>query len=125
MSAVMDAYKLLKEAKIEGINNIYPNMIPPSKQETTDCTDILITDVIQRYTDFGSDIPTTVDEVISLNIFYGLNADTNFEEIEENLVSFFYKNYWFVTYSAGHTIDPDTKQTTKILQFQRKKQRSF
>lgn len=123
MTTVMEMYHLLKNAELPGIDHIYPNMIPTAAQAQTDATDVLVTEVTETYTDFGSNQATVKDETLALNIFYALATDNDFTETEETLVSFLYTKNWYVSYSAPYTIDPDTRQTTKIMYFTHKKRR--
>ncbi|WP_333603651.1 DUF806 family protein [Lactobacillus acetotolerans] len=122
MNAVQAAQKILIDAQLE-IDHVYINIIPKNVQDDSEFTDVLVTDVVESYGNYGSDKSTTLDETIALNIFYGLNTDTNAELLEDAIVSIFEQRGWSCIYSTGYTIDPDTNQLTKIMHFKRTKER--
>ncbi|WP_125767318.1 DUF806 family protein [Lapidilactobacillus wuchangensis] len=123
MTAVMDATNLLKSASVNDIDGVYPNLLSADIQADTSKTVILVTDVNERYGSFGSNRSTTKDSTIALNIFYGINSNASRDTVEETIVSLFEDNDWRIIYSPGQTIDPDTQQITKIMQFSKTKGR--
>ncbi|NVO88950.1 DUF806 family protein [Lactobacillus rhamnosus] len=123
MTATQDFTSLLQSANIDGVDGIYPTKIPDSIQESVTTTDILVTEVSDDYTSYGSNQSTERQQTIAVNIFYGNKSNANADTIENSMVSFCESRNWVVVYSPGHTIDPDTKQLSKVFQFRHMKGR--
>lgn len=115
-----DAADLIEQAKIPGIDHVYVDAIPVGLQDSSDSTDVLVTEVTDLMQDYGSDLPTQRVQTIALNIFYSTSVDVDTASIEQKIEAVFLSNNWSLVESLRHTTDPDTLQTTKIYQFQRK-----
>lgn len=117
MSLVNDVKALLKSGNIPGIDNIYTVMIPEAVQKTVKTTDVLITDVTDVYQGYGSNRSTEKRSTVALNIFYSKTNKVDDDATESTIVNLFESAGWTCVYSPGHSIDPDTKQLSKVMQF--------
>jgi hypothetical protein len=113
----MEVENLLRGAGIPGVDGVYDTLLTPSQQASVKTTDILVTDVNEVYGEYGSDASTTKLRTVALNIFYGIGSKANADTVEDFLVSFLSLHGWACVYSPGHTVDPDTKQLSKAMQF--------
>ncbi|QFR23226.1 DUF806 family protein [Schleiferilactobacillus harbinensis] len=123
MTAVKEMADLLTSAGIPGVDHVYDTMLPGGKHASVKTTDVLVTDVVETFDDYGSDVSTTKQRTVALNIFYGTESSANADTVEDSLVSFLSMHGWACVYSPGHTIDPDTSQLSKVMQFKNLKNR--
>lgn len=101
------------------IDNIYCfNWPNDANLDDTDKTDILITEVNDMPTTYGSNRSNEMAERVAINIFYASDSTIDFDKLEQPLLGSFEQQGWFCVYSPGHSIDPDTKQVTKVFQFE-------
>lgn len=117
---VKEVVNLLRDAKLEGVDNVYPFMIPENKQSSVATTDILVTEVYDVPDSYGSDAIYSTEQSVQLNIFYGLNSKTDADTLEKSIVSFLISKNWRLVEKEGHTLDPDTRQLTQIMKFRKR-----
>ena len=101
------------------ISNTYCYYLPNDVMTDTSHSVILISEVSDMAADYGSNRSTTMKERIALNIYYALNTTIDFDCLEQKIISAFEADNWSLTYSPGHSVDPSTKQLTKVMQFQK------
>lgn len=117
MSLVAEVKQLLIGAALDGVDNVYANFIPSAVQLDNQTTDILITDVTDSYSGYGSNRSTEKRSTVALNITYSTVTKVDDGFLEDTITDLFEAADWTCVYSPGHTADPDTGQLTKIMQF--------
>lgn len=123
MTAAQRAMAVVEKAQSKynlPIDHIYCFNWPPNDDLDANKTDVLITEVNDLPTDYGSNQSNMMQETVALNIFYAADSDIDFDKFEQPLLNVFENQGWFCNYSPGHTIDPDTLQTTKVFRFRHK-----
>lgn len=101
------------------VNGVYCYNIPSNVQDDTTTTVICITEVNDMPTTYGSDCSTEMQETVAVNIYYANDSTVNMDDLEQNIITAFESEQWYCVYSPGHSLDPDTEQVTKVLQFQK------
>lgn len=99
------------------VNGVYCYDIPSNVQDDTTTTIICITEVDDLPTTYGGDCSTEMKETIAINIYYADDSTVNMDDLEQNIITAFEKQQYYCVYSPGHSLDPDTHQVTKVLQF--------
>lgn len=112
MLAVLEAKQMIKNAKIDGIDEVYTFNIPSEMVENVDQTVVLITDANTSPDIYGSNDFHALNRTIEVQVFYKKDLDFDPEEIEVKLYHIFTSDYWSVGENHGHTIDPETQQIT-------------
>ncbi|MCI1985320.1 MAG: DUF806 family protein [Lactobacillus sp.] len=122
MSTVTDAQAVI--GTIDGVDGVYPNMLPGPVADDTAKTVILLTEATGESPDeYGSDKATRFRRAVAVNIFYGLSKSDQASAVEEAIFNAFEAAGWGEIYSAPHTFDPSTGQYTKAFQFANTKER--
>lgn len=119
-TAAQRAQKIVEQAIKEGelpISGVYLFNLPSSVQKDVSHTVVLITEVNDTPTTFGSNRTNDMEETVAINIFYDKGTQVPFDNLELSILDEFEKSNWHCNYSPGHTMDPDTEQITKIFQF--------
>lgn len=122
MTAINDAYQLIYK-KIPGVDRYFKKRI--TGEIKTDKTDLLITSVVGSYDDYGSDVPTKENQEIEVQVFIGLNTNSNLDAIKNSIVSFFVQSKWQVTYGPDEGMDPETGENMLTLHFSRQIERKL
>lgn len=124
MSAINDVISTLKkhseDLKKLGLGRVYSVNFAPSGFTKQGTADVMISEVTQAPSDYGSDDFTHNIQTIQLNIFYG-NSFSNMDAFEDSIASFLNADKWILLPSGGHYQDPNTRQVTKVIQFKRRK----
>lgn len=103
-----------------GIDDVEAFYIPENKPVPSKNIEIYVSEVRFSPAEHGSNQYTRKDQVIQLNIFYGLDWDGSTDEVENSISSFLFEKNWSELPSSGHYPDLETGQITKIMQFQRR-----
>ena len=122
MNPAQRAQKVINQAieKLKlPIANVWCFNWPPNAEINTQETDILITEVNDAPTNYGSNHSNMMLETVAVNIIYD-ETNEDYDAIEQPLLNAFEDQGWFCDYSPGHTVDPDTFQVTKIFRFKHK-----
>ena len=125
MTAVNDAVQLIKSENIKGIDHIYSFFIPENYVAAISTTDLLVTDVGEFYTEYGSNKHTESVRTVAVNIYKGSKATGSLDILMDNLVTAFENSGWSVIYSSPIMIDPISYQKTKAFQFRNYRKREF
>ena len=117
MTAAQRAKQVLTDLNQSAIDGVYCVNLPPQVQDETEQTVVLITEVNDLPTTYGSNRTNGMEETVAVNLFYAENSTVNFDHVELAIVDAFEEHGWYCTYSPGHSLDPDTLQVTKVFQF--------
>lgn len=112
MLAVRQAQKLIKQANISGIDDVYAFNLPLSITDNVDSTVILITDANTTPEIWASNDFHGLKREVEIQVFYKQDLDVDPEVIESKLYRLFVDNDWDLGENRGHTYDPDTNQIT-------------
>ena len=107
--------KAIDEDKLP-IKGVYLFNLPSSAQKDVSNTLVLITEVNDIPTTYGSNRTNDMEETIALNIFYAKGTQVPFDSVELPILNKFESENWQCIYSPGHSMDPDTEQITKVFQ---------
>lgn len=111
---------IIEQAIDEGklpIDGVYLFNLPSSVQKDVSHTVVLITEVNDTPTTYGSNRTNDMEETVAINIFYEKGTQIPFDSLELPILNKFEKKNWQCIYSPGHSMDPDTEQITKVFQF--------
>nr|WP_321315033.1 DUF806 family protein [uncultured Ligilactobacillus sp.] len=111
---------IIEQAIDEGklpIDGIYLFNLPSSVQKDVSHTVVLITEVNDTPTTYGSNRTNDMEETVAINIFYEKGTQIPFDSLELPILNKFEEKNWQCIYSPGHSMDPDTEQITKVFQF--------
>lgn len=114
------AQKIIEQAIDEGklpIDGVYLFNLPSSVQKDVSHTVVLITEVNDTPTTYGSNRTNDMEETVAINIFYEKGTQIPFDSLELPILNEFEEKNWQCVYSPGHSMDPDTEQITKVFQF--------
>ena len=108
---------LLKRADELEINpsNIFAQNIPQSYTETGETT-VLITEISSVYSNRASDVSTTKDSRIEIQIFYRGNTIPDKTELTINKEL---EKKWFYQYDSYPDVDPDTGFLTRTMKYEK------
>lgn len=119
-TAAQRAQIIIEQAIDKGklpITDVFLFNLPSNAQKDVSHTIILITEVNDTPTTFGSNRTNDMEETVAINIFYAKGTQIPFDNLELPILDEFEKFDWHCVYSPGHTMDPDTEQITKVFQF--------
>ena len=102
------------------VNGVYCYFLPSYLVEDTTHTIILLTEVHDMPSNYGSNHSTTMTEQVALNIFYSESSEVDADQLEQKLITAFEDHNYYVVYSPGRSVDPDTNQITKVFQFRKR-----
>lgn len=111
---------IIEQAIDEGklpIDGVYLFNLPSSVQKDVSHTVVLITEVNDTPTTYGSNRTNDMEETVAINIFYEKGTQILFDSLELPILNKFEEKNWQCIYSPGHSMDPDTEQITKVFQF--------
>lgn len=111
---------IIEQAIDEGklpIDGVYLFNLPSSVQKDVSHTVVLITEVNDTPTTYGSNRTNDMEETVAINIFYEKGTQIPFDSLELPILNKFEEKNWQCIYSPGHSMDPDTEQITKVFQF--------
>lgn len=117
MLAITQAEKLIQDANFKKIDRVFTMNIPQGYLDSTDETQILVTDVSTGTELEGNDDFFATNKMIEVQIFYKEDLDFDPEELELPLLKLFKANNWHITQIREHVLDPDTFQVTGTFYF--------
>ncbi|MFT9122660.1 MAG: DUF806 family protein [Leuconostoc mesenteroides] len=118
MTVVMDTFNLIKE-HVTWTDGIYPKLIP--KEVPASQTSLLIRDAYSNLGSYGNDTFNTIEQNVIIQIYYSLDNDLDYDEVEIELMKFLTSNDYMVNDIKGRQTDPDTAQDYQTIQVTRNK----
>lgn len=118
MTVVMDALNLIKE-HVTWTDGVYPKLIP--KGVSASQTSLLIRDAYSNLGSYGNDTFNTIEQNVIVQIYYSLDSDLDYDEVEIELMKFLTSNGYTVNDIKGRQTDPDTAQDYQTIQVTRNK----
>lgn len=118
MTVVMDTFNLIKE-HVTWTDGVYPKLIP--KEVPASQTSLLIRDAYSNLGSYGNDTFNTIEQNVIIQIYYSLDSDLDYDEVEIELMKFLTSNGYTVNDIKGRQTDPDTAQDYQNIQVTRNK----
>lgn len=118
MTAVMDAFNLIKE-HVTWVDGIYPKLIPEEAPKNQ--TSLLVRDTYSSLGSYGSDTFNTIAQNIVIQIYYSLDSDLDYDDVEIELMKFLTANGYTINDIKGRQTDPTTAQDYQTIQVTRNK----
>ncbi|WP_338753131.1 DUF806 family protein [Leuconostoc mesenteroides] len=118
MTVVMDTFNLIKE-HVTWTDGIYPKLI--SKEVPASQTSLLISDAYSNLGSYGNDTFNAIEQNVIVQIYYSLDSDLDYDEVEIELMKFLTSNGYTVNDIKGRQTDPDTAQDYQTIQVTRNK----
>ena len=118
MTAVMDTFNLIKE-HVTWVDGIYPKLIP--KEVPANQTSLLIRDAYSNLGSYGNDTFNTIEQNVVIQIYYSLDSDLDYDEVEIELMKFLTSKGYIINDIKGHQTDQDTAQDYQTIQVTRNK----
>lgn len=116
MTVVMDTYKLIKQ-HITWADSIYPKSIP--EEAPVNQTSLLIRDAYSDLGSFGSDTFNAISQNVVIQIYYSLESELDYDQVEIALMKFLMRNGYTISDIKGRSTDPDTAQDYQTIQVTR------
>lgn len=110
MTIIVQAVELLNSITSDWVDNIYPNAIPEEAQEKTDETIILVRPAFDTLGDYSSDTFNTITRHLSIQIFYKLGNEIDYDLKEVQLYKALEAKGFRVDDIKGRLTDIDTGQ---------------
>lgn len=110
MTIVMQAKALLETLTADWVSDVYPNAIPEEVQDKVDNTIILVRPAYDMLEDYGSDTFGSLTSVLSVQIFYAVGNELDYDVVEYQLYKELEKAGFKVTDIKGRLVDIDTNQ---------------
>lgn len=117
MLATAQAEKLIQDANFDKVDRVFSLNIPQEYMDSTNETQILVTDVSTDTELEGNDNFFATNKEIEVQIFYKKDLDFDPEELELPLLKLFKANNWKIYQIREHVPDPDTFQVTGTFYF--------
>lgn len=89
---------------------VYANQIPEEEQDKVDETILLVRPAFDTLTDFASDQFNSLTNALSVQIFYAVGNDLDYDVLEAQLYQDLINNGYQVTEVKGRLVDIDTEQ---------------
>lgn len=118
MTAVMDTFNLIKE-HVTWVDDVYPKLIP--EEAPANQTSLLIRDAYSNLGSYGNDTFNTIEQNIIIQIYYSLDSDLDYDEVEIELMKFLTSKGYTVNDIKGRQTEPDTAQDYQTIQVTRNK----
>lgn len=109
MTIVMQA-KALLESLAPWANEVYPNLIPDEVQDKVDTTIILVRPAYDTLGDYGSDTFGSLTSALSVQIFYAVDNELDYDVLEYRLYQGLEAQGYRVLDVKGRLVDIDTNQ---------------
>lgn len=109
MTIVMQA-KVLLESLAPWANEVYPNLIPEEVQDKVDTTIILVRPAYDTLGDYGSDTFGSLTSALSVQIFYAVGNELDYDVLEYRLYQGLEAQGYKVLDVKGRLVDIDTNQ---------------
>jgi len=113
MTVVMDTFNLIKE-HVTWTDGVYPKLIP--KEVPASQTSLLIRDAYSNLGSYGNDTFNTIEQNVIIQIYYSLDSDLDYDEVEIELMKFLTSNGYTVNDIKGRQTDPDTEHDYQTIQ---------
>ncbi|MBS1007790.1 DUF806 family protein [Leuconostoc suionicum] len=118
MTVVMDTFNLIKE-HVTWTDGVYPKLI--AKEVPASQTSLLIRDAYSNLGSYGNDTFNTVEQNVVIQIYYSLDSDLDYDDVEIELMKFLTANGYTINDIKGRQTDPDTAQDYQTIQVTRNK----
>lgn len=109
MTIVMQA-KALLDVLAPWADDVYPNVIPYEAMDKTDTTVILVRPAFDQLGDYGSDTFGSITNHLSVQIFYALGNEFDYDALEYQLYKALQVKGFKVNDIKGRLVDIDTNQ---------------
>lgn len=109
MTIVMQA-KALLESLAPWAKEVYPNLIPEEVQDKVDTTIILVRPAYDTLGDYGSDTFGSLTSALSVQIFYAVGNELDYDVLEYRLYQGLEAQGYRVLDVKGRLVDIDTNQ---------------
>lgn len=106
----MQARALLESITSDWVDEVYPNVIPEEELDKVDKTVILIRPAFDQLEDYASDTFNSVTRHFSIQIFYKVDNDLDYDTLEVQLYKALEKHSYRVDEIKGRLVDIDTNQ---------------
>ena len=110
MTIVMQAKALLESLTAPWANEVYPNLIPDEVQDKVDTTIILVRPAYDTLGDYGSDTFGSLTSALSVQIFYAVDNELDYDVLEYRLYQGLEAQGYRVLDVKGRLVDIDTNQ---------------
>lgn len=122
MTAIKEAKKLIDAQKYPEVTQVFTSNIDENLVDSTDRTDLLVTDVANSPDTEGNDDFYSLNQVIEVQVFYSVDFEEDFDDFEVKLLKLFKRNNWnFYNTNNARITDPDTFQITATFYFSKQK----
>ena len=109
MTIVMQA-KAILELLSPWADDVYPNLIPDEVQDKVDTTIILVRPAFDQLQDYGSDTFGSLTSHLSVQIFYAVGNEFDYDLLEYKLYKDLEAKGYRVDAISGRIVDIDTSQ---------------
>lgn len=110
MTIVMQAKALLESLTAPWVEDVYPNIIPEEVQDKVDTTIILVRPAYDTLDDYGSDTFGSLTSALSVQIFYAVDNELDYDVLEYRLYQGLEAQGYKVLDVKGRLVDLDTNQ---------------
>lgn len=110
MTIVMQTKALLESLTAPWANEVYPNLIPEEVQDKVDTTIILVRPAYDTLGDYGSDTFGSLTSALSVQIFYAVGNELDYDVLEYRLYQGLEAQGYKVLDVKGRLVDIDTNQ---------------
>lgn len=115
MLATLEMKKLLDEAGLSEVQQVYTSNLPKEEQDNIDETIVLVTDANSELGLSGNNTFHLIRRQVEIQIFYKLDIDFDIDSFEVRLMKLLKSNHWSILDIRGRTVDPDTLQMTSVI----------
>lgn len=121
MTTVMDAFNLIKE-HVTWADEIYPKLIPQEAPVSVNQTFLLIRDAYSSLGSYGSNTFNSVAQNVVIQIYYSVDSDLDYDEVEIELMKFLTANNYTIADIKGRVLkSPEIPQDYQTIQVTRNK----
>ncbi|WP_278363553.1 DUF806 family protein [Leuconostoc lactis] len=110
MTIVMQAKALLESLTAPWVDDVYPNIIPDEVQDKVDTTIIFVRPAYDTLADYGSDTFGSLTSVLSIQIFYAVGNEFDYDVLEYQLYKGLEAQGFRINDIKGRLVDLDTNQ---------------
>lgn len=117
---VVQARKIIELANLDWIDELYQGSIPDGVTPDTSKTTAVITEYVNEPIYYANGMFKSWQIGVEVEIFYQLDGNQNFQDLEISLAKLLLSNNWRIDQSKSRIKDPDTNQWTKVFYFRKK-----
>ncbi|MFT8867921.1 DUF806 family protein [Liquorilactobacillus nagelii] len=117
---VVQARKIIESANLDWIDELYQGSIPDGVTPDTSKTTAVITEYVNEPIYYANGMFKSWQIGVEVEIFYQLDGNQNFQDLEISLAKLLLSNNWRIDQSKSRIKDPDTNQWTKVFYFRKK-----